>query len=190
MADGVEQRGPHPVGLDDGHRGLGCLGEAALLVGHGDLGGEGGEYALVLGGQCAPAQREDQVVSDGDLGVAVLGSQARVVADAGHAGPGAAQAARGVRAWCGADAGGGVGVAAQQGDAVHGERLADPVEQRGQGLLAAQQAAGEGRHGLGLGVRAGRLGVSACGQVDHARHQGGDDDEYDQARGRSPVRRW
>ena len=180
VADGVEQRGSHPVGLNERHRRLGRLGEPALFVGHGDLRGEGGEYALVLGGQGPPAQREDQVVSDGHLGVSVLGPKARVLTHRGHARPRAAQAPGRALTPVGADARRRVGVAAQQGDAVHCERLADPFEQRRQGLLAAQQAAREGRHRLGLGVRARRLGVSARGQVDHARHQGGDDDKHHQ----------
>ena len=80
-----------------------------MLVGDGDFGGESGEQALIFGGQRPSAQDQGEFVANRNLGVAVLGTQAWIVADAGYAGPGAPQPARGAgmdsaaAGWCVAD---------------------------------------------------------------------------------------
>ena len=77
-------------------------------------------------------------------------------------------------------AGRGIVVAVQQGDAGDGEGLLHSVQQRGQRLFAAQQAAGEGGEGFGLGVGAGGLTGASGGGVDDAGDQCRDHDEDDQ----------
>ena len=163
VADRGEQRGAHPVGLGDRPGGCGLGGQPLLLERGGRVGGEGAEHPAVGGAQRAAAQGHQQRGGDLHVGVRVLRAGHRGAAGAGHRGP--------VRGGRGRHPGR-LGGPFQQRDRFHAERLADPVEHRFQGLLAAQHAAGRGHQQLGLGGGPGRLLAAPGGVVHHlADHQ-------------------
>lgn len=124
MADGGQQRGPDPVALGE-PAGLLSLADQALAVqDDGRLGGEGAEHSAVLGGQHPAGEGQGHVVADGHVHIGVLGPGDRRRSDAAGARPRVD-----------------VALPLQQGDGLHPEGLADPVQERGQGGLAAQHAA-------------------------------------------------
>ncbi len=157
MADGGEQRGPDPVALGEPAGLLGLAHQTLTVEDDGGLGGERAEHPAVLGGQHPAGQREGQVVADRHVDVGVVGPAHR----GGPHRPGAGPRLH-------------VAAALQQGDGLHREGLADPLQQRVQGGLAAQHAAGEEGEDLRLGAQPGGL-VGAAGREVH---HGGDRDRH------------
>ena len=87
MADGGEQRGPHPVGGGD-RLGRLRLGRQPLLVERdGGVGGERAEHPPVVGRERPPGQRERERVGDRDVHVGGVGPGDRRVPGAGDDGP-------------------------------------------------------------------------------------------------------
>ncbi len=129
----------------------------------------------------APTSRRSSAASDrpcrtrtrssraGNLGVAVLRAAAGRRTGRGDRSPGLGQLV--------------VVHPLHQAGAGHPEGLADALQQRRQGGLAAQHGAGQGRQGLGLGRGAGRLPGTAGGPVDHRAHQRRDQHEDAQRQG-------
>ena len=183
VADGGEQRGPHPVGGGDRLGRLRLGREPLLLERDGGVGGERAEHPPVVGRQRPPGQRERERVGDGDVHVGVVGPGHRRVAGAGDDGPLARRAP--------ARPAGRVQPLEQAGRA-HAERLPGPLEQRVEGALAAQDGSGRGPQQLGLGVGAGRLiGLPGRGVDDPAGDQADRDEHAERQRvvglGNRPV---
>ncbi len=132
----------------------------------GGLGGEGADEPLVVGVQRSPLQGERELVADRDDGVASSGRGH----DASPAQATTVQVATGPRTRTPSP-----GASSERSSSVtdvRREGLADPVQQRGQRDLPAQDAAGEGGQRLRLGGRPGGLAGAPGGEVDHgADHQ-------------------
>ncbi len=135
MADGGEQGGADAVALGERAGLLGLVDEALAVEYDGRLCGEGPENPAVLGGQHPAGQGEGHVVADGQVHVRVLRPFDRAGADDCRRGPGVDFAG-----------------AFQEGDRLHGEGFAQPLQEGVEGVLAAQDAAGEEGEDLGLGA--------------------------------------
>ena len=83
VADRVQQRGPHPVGLGQRPGLLGLLGQPLLPKRDRGLGGERLEDPPVVGAQRPTAQDQGEVLADRDLGLALVRSRAGLTADRG-----------------------------------------------------------------------------------------------------------
>ncbi len=142
------------MALDQGAGLVGLRLQALAVPDDGGLRGEGGQHAAVLGRQHATGQGERRAVVDRHVHVGVLGPfDQRARAHAGHAGPRFD-----------------VAPPLQQDHGLHGERLAQPLQQRGQAVLAPRHAARQEGEDLGLGAQPGRLVGASGREVDHRGH--------------------
>ncbi len=166
VADRAQQGGAGAVGFGQ-VSGVGSLGgEPVAVQRDGGLGCERGQHTAVRSRHDPAAQRQVQIRADGYLGVGSLRCRARVgAADTDHH-PGVARPGEpGVLPF-------------EQRGRCHPERLADPVEHRGYGVLPRDEATGQGGQCVRLGAGPCRVPGAAGGDVDNDAHGGGDHHEH------------
>ena len=87
VADRGEQGGADAVALGQLAGKLRLVDQALAVEYDGGLGGEGGQYPAVLGGQHPAGERQRHVVADRHVDIGVLGAGDRLPPDAARAGP-------------------------------------------------------------------------------------------------------
>ena len=168
MADRGEQRRTHPIRFGERARGGGLLGEPLLPQCESGLGSERLDDAPIAGVERVAAQHQGQLTTvarvagsrDGNLDVTLARERTRSATHARCDLP-----RRGVVLELGAARH--LGSTLQQRDRFQAEGLPQPLQQRGEGTVTTQDAAGDRGQGGGFGAGLGSLAGSPRSQVDH-----------------------
>ena len=167
VGDGRQQCGAQPVALLEALGGGGLRGEPLPVGDHGQVGGERGQDADVVGRERTAAQDEPGGRGGFGADVAVVGGTRRVGTAAGQHPPGPRRAISAVGA-------------GQQGRRVHRERVPDQVEQGRQVVVATQQRLVEQAEGVGFAACEVGLDRPACGFAHDGGDRHGDEEEQQQ----------